>query len=213
MHRVCGCAVELCPWEWSVKRCNEKNAKLQRWRSDTLTYFLCRVTLFVCLFFTQMSQSCLDLKPASGVQAFRPRPCVTSQDIPPIGFLAFMARPSSPSTTHTSFLRVCVYTMWALRLHEFYECCGFVPRLHPQMWDRQLEIQNINQLCVISLKNNDFKNMNCEFGRHVGIFWYWRALLKMFLFLCYNRTADNKHPITKCLFADWNFSLFKALFL
>lgn len=184
---MCGCAVELCPQDWSVNRCNEKNAKLQRWKSDTLTYFLCCVTLFV-LFFTQMSQSCLDLKPASGIQAFRPRPCVTSQDIPPIGFLAFMARPSSPSTTHTSFLGVCVYSMWALPLHEFYECCCFVPRLHPQMWDRQLEIQNIPSIknktvcaekkinCVISLKNNDFKNINCEFGRNVGIFWYLRAL-------------------------------------
>lgn len=83
-------------------------------------------------------------------------------------------------------------------------------KTYPPLKPKQCVQKNINQLCVISLKNNDFKNMNCEFGRHVGIFWYWRALLKMF---CYNRTADNKHPITNCLFADWNFSLFKALFL
>lgn len=35
--------------------------------------------------------------------------CVTTWDIPPIGFLAFTTWPSSLSTTHTSFLRVCVH--------------------------------------------------------------------------------------------------------
>ncbi|KAG7222199.1 hypothetical protein INR49_016613, partial [Caranx melampygus] len=49
----------------------------------------------------QISRSCLEFKPPipppPGVQAFRPRPCVTLQDIPPSGFLAFMVQPSSPS--------------------------------------------------------------------------------------------------------------------
>lgn len=86
-----------------------KSARLLRWKTETSKHFLCRGIHSFQVFFAQMSQNYLDFNPPPGLQAFSPRPCVASQDIPAIGFLAFMARPSSPSTTHTSFLCVCVY--------------------------------------------------------------------------------------------------------
>lgn len=50
--------------------------------------------------------------------------CVTTWDIPPIGFLAFMTWPSSLSTTHTSFLRACVYAaVPALQAPQMLQLC------------------------------------------------------------------------------------------
>lgn len=70
------------------------------------------LTCFHCLYFCSFHRwADLDMgfKPPSGIQAFRPWPCVILHNIPPSNFLAFVSRTSSPSTTHTSFLCVCVY--------------------------------------------------------------------------------------------------------
>lgn len=74
--------------------------------------------------------------------------CVTAWDIPPIGFLAFMTWPSSLSTPHTSFLRVCVYVvvsalqasqmlqLWheAKRTNLFFFSCTSHKDLKPWTW-------------------------------------------------------------------------------